>query len=148
MYIQQVDLTRGVESRFVDKLRNISHKEKYRSGDILFRKGDAAQYVYLLLMGKVHLKMGEIGHVIHVVNKPGETFGWSSLAQMKYYTLTAECMDDTYLRKMNIDDFKKLLKDDPNNGLIFFQRLAGMLGERLIESYSRYEKLFKGETYV
>ena len=37
---------------------------------------------------------------------------------------------------------------DPANGLIFFQRLSGMLGERLLESYARYEKLFRGQTFV
>jgi molybdenum-dependent DNA-binding transcriptional regulator ModE len=28
------------------------------------------------------------------------------------------------------------------------ESLAGMLGERLLESYARYEKLFKGQTMM
>jgi len=54
----------------------------------------------------------------------------------------------TNLRKLHRKDFQKLLEKDPANGLIFVQRLAAMLGERLIDSYSRYEKLFDRETYV
>ena len=46
------------------------------------------------------------------------------------------------------DDLQKLLEKDPANGLIFFQHLAGMLGERLLESYASFEKLFAGDTYV
>jgi len=148
MYIQQADLTRGVGSYFVNELTVISVKEAHDKGDILFRKGDPAKHAYLLLMGRVHLKMGETGHVIHIVSRPGETFGWSSLVGRDVYSTTAECVTATNLRKLHREDLKKLLEKDPVNGLIFFQRLAGMLGERLLESYARYEKVFRGETFV
>lgn len=148
MYIQQADLTRGVGEDFVNELTVISVKEAHDKGDILFRKGDPAKHAYLLLMGRVHLKMGETGHVIHIVSRPGETFGWSSLVGRDVYSTTAECVTATNLRKLHREDLKKLLEKDPVNGLIFFQRLAGMLGERLLESYARYEKVFRGETFV
>jgi len=148
MYIQQADLTRGLGEDFVNELTVISVKEAHDKGDILFRKGDPGKHAYLLLMGRVHLKMGETGHVIHIVSRPGETFGWSSLVGRDVYSTTAECVTATNLRKLHREDLKKLLEKDPVNGLIFFRRLAGMLGERLLESYARYEKVFRGETFV
>jgi CRP-like cAMP-binding protein len=148
MYIQQADLTRGIGRDFVKALTAISVKEAHEQGTILFRKGDPANYAYLLLMGRVLLKMGETGQVVHIVSRPGETFGWSSLASRDVFSSTAECVMQTNVRKLHRDDLKKLLQKDPANGLIFFQRLAGMLGERLLESYARYEKLFRGETFV
>jgi CRP-like cAMP-binding protein len=148
MYIQQADLTRGISRDFVKKLAAVSVKEAHEQGTILFRKGDPADFAYLLLMGRVHLKIGETGHVVHIVSRPGETFGWSSLAGRDVYSSTAECVKQTDLRKLDRDDLKRLLDKDPANGLIFFQRLAGMLGERLLESYARYEKLFSGDTFV
>ena len=148
MFVQQADLTRGVGRDFVKELTTISVKEAHEEGDILFRKGDPANHAYLLLMGRVHLKMGETGHVVHIVSRPGETFGWSSLVDRNVYSSTAECVAPTNLRKLHREDLKKLLEKDSVNGLIFFQRLAGMLGERLIESYARYEKVFRGETFV
>ena len=148
MYLQQADLTVGVSRNFVNELTDISVKEAHEEGEILFRKGDPANYAYLLLMGRVNLEIGETGQVIHIVNRPGETFGWSSLVGRDVYSSTAECVMPTKLRKLHRDDLQKLLKKDPANGLIFFQRLAGMLGERLLESYSRYEKIFTRKTYV
>jgi len=130
MYIQQVELTRGVGREFVKALRDMSVVEEYAQGDILFRKGDPANHTYLLLIGRVHLKIGEIGHVIHIVSRPGETFGWSSLVKRDVYSSTAECVLETNVRKLHRDDLQKLLVKDPSNGLIFFQHLAGMLGER------------------
>jgi CRP-like cAMP-binding protein len=64
------------------------------------------------------------------------------------YSSTAECVVQTTLRKLHKDDLQKILDKDPANGLIFFRHLAGTLGERLVESYSRFEKLFRGETFV
>ena len=148
MYIQQVELTRGVGRDFVKALTAMSVKEEHEPGDILFRKGDPANHAYLLLIGCVHLKMGETGQVVYIVRRPGETFGWSSLVNRDVFSSTAECVKQTTLRKLHRDDLQKLLEKDPTNGLIFFKRLAGMLGERLLESYARYEKLFRGETFV
>jgi len=148
MYIQQVELTRGVGKDFVKALTAMSVKEEHEQGAILFRKGEPANHAYLLLIGRVHLKMGETGHVVHIVSRPGETFGWSSLVDRDIFSSSAECVEQTNLRKLPRKDLRKLLDKDPVNGLIFFQRLAGMLGDRLLESYARYEKLFSGETFV
>ena len=148
MYIQQVDLIRGVGQDFVDGLTAASVKEEHAQGEILFEKGDPADYAYLLLIGRVHLKMGEAGHVVHIVSRPGETFGWSSLVDRTAYSTSAVCTEQTTVRKLHRRKLRKLLEIDPVNGLIFFQRLAAMLGERLLESYARYEKLYSGDTYV
>lgn len=148
MYIQQVELTRGMGKDFVKALTAMSVKEEHAKGAILFRKGEPAIHAYLLLIGRVHLKMGETGQVVHIVSRPGETFGWSSLVNRDVFSSTAECVEQTNLRKLHRKDLRKLLDKDPVNGLIFFQRLAGMLGERLLESYARYEKLFSGKTFV
>ncbi len=148
MYIQQADLTRGIDRDFVKALTAISVKEAHKQGTILFQKGDLANCAYLLLMGRVHLKMGETGRVVHIVSRPGETFGWSCLAGRDVFSSTAVCVTQTNVRKLHRDDLKRLLEKDPANGLIFFQRLSGMLGDRLLESYARYEKLFRGQTFV
>ncbi len=64
MYIQQVELTRGVGRDFVKALTEMSVKEEHEIGDILFKRGDPANYAFLLLIGRVHLKVGETGQVI------------------------------------------------------------------------------------
>ena len=45
-------------------------------------------------------------------------------------------------------DLTRGVDKDFVNGLIFFRRLAAMLGERLVESYARYEKVFSQKTYI
>ena len=148
MYVQQADLTRGVGQDFVKHLRDISEREDRAEGDFLFRRGEPAKHAFLLLMGRVNLKIGETGQVVHIVSRPGETFGWSSLVGRDSYSMTAQCVAPTKLRTLNVDSLQGILEKDPANGLIFFRQLAMMLGERLLEGYARYEKMFSGETYV
>lgn len=146
MYVRQVDLTRGVDPDFAKQLRQLSTKETHETGTLLFHRGDEATFAYLLLMGKVRLTLGETGHVVHVVSRPGTTFGWSSLAGREAYSATAECVEPTTVLKLDRGDFEGLAAKDPKNAMIYYKRLAEVLSARLIESYERYEKLYKGET--
>jgi CRP-like cAMP-binding protein len=146
MQVLQVDLTRGVDPEFAKKLRRLSTKEAYEPGTILFHRGGPAAFAYLLLSGKVRLTLGEAGHVVHVVSRPGTTFGWSSLSGRDTYSASAECVEPTTVLKLSRDDFEELAEKDPKNAMIYYKRLAEVLGSRLVESYERFEKLFKGET--
>jgi CRP-like cAMP-binding protein len=135
MYIEQSDLFRGMDRHFVKEILGITTKESHEEGAVLFRDGDKANRFFILLKGHVRLITGEAGHVVHVVSHPGEAFGWSSLVGRDVYTATAECGEPTKLVKIEAEKFQEVLKKDPANGLDFFKRLAGTLGNRLLQSY-------------
>ena len=137
MYIQQTDLFRGISKDFVKKVMDITVKESRRQDDYLFQAGDPANHSYVLLKGRVDLSIGEIGHVVFVVSRPGEAFGWSSIIGRDVYTASAQCKAPTRLLKMERNEFQRILENDPANGFIFFKRLAGILGNRLLQSYQQ-----------
>jgi len=136
MFIQQTDLFRGMDKDFVKKTYDLTVKHSFKEGDVLFSEGDHATYFYILLKGRVRLGTRETGQVVHTVSRPGEAFGWSSLVGRDVYSASAECVESTKLLKIDREDFQEILAKDPTNGLSFFRRLAGALGERLINSYS------------
>ena len=136
MYIQQSDLFWGMDRGFVKSVMDIAVKESCERGDFLFRKGDNANHFYILLTERVKLAIGGAGEVAYIVDRAGEAFGWSSLAELDSYSASAECMESTTLQKIERKKFQRILEEDPANGLIFFRRLAGLVGNRLIWSYS------------
>ena len=146
MYIQQTELFRGMGKDFLKEVMSITTKESNREGDFLFHKGDPAIYSYVLLKGHVDLTIGEDGHLVFVVSRPGEAFGWSSLIDREVYSASAECREPTRLLKMDREKFLKILEKDPSNGFIFFKRLAGMLGNRLVQSYKQISGASQAET--
>jgi len=135
MFIQQTDLFRGMDKDFVKETYDLTVKDSFEKGEVLFSEGDHATYFYILLKGRVRLGTRDTGQVVHTVSRPGEAFGWSSLVGRDVYSASAECLESTKLLKIDREDFQEILEKDPTNGLSFFRRLAGALGERLINSY-------------
>ena len=135
MFIQQTDLFRGMDKDFVKQTYDITTKQSSKQGEVLFSEGDQARHFYILLKGRVRLGTRDTGQVVHTVSRPGEAFGWSSLVGRDIYSASAECVESAKLLRIDREDFQKILEKDPINGLSFFRRLAGALGERLINSY-------------
>jgi CRP-like cAMP-binding protein len=135
MYLKQKDIFRAMNKNFVKKIMNVSMTESYDEGDFLFQQGDPAIQFYILLKGRIKLILGETGQAVYIVSHAGEAFGWSSLIDRETYTASAECMTSAKLLRFEQEKVLKILDEDPANGLVFFKRLAGILGNRLLHSY-------------
>jgi hypothetical protein len=78
---------------------------------------------------------GETPQMVHTVDRGGEVFGWSSIVGRDAYSASAECVAPTRLLKCDQKEMPKVLEKELPHGFIFIKRLAGALGERLINSY-------------
>jgi CRP/FNR family cyclic AMP-dependent transcriptional regulator len=148
MYIKQSDLFWGMDKNFVKATMDITTKESYNQGDFLFKEGDAAAYFYILLKGRVKLIIAQAGQVVYTVDNAGEAFGWSSLAGLDVYSASAECIAPTTLQKIERTKFQEILESDPANGLLFFKRLVGLIGNRLLWSYKMLTSAARAETSI
>ena len=135
MYLKQKDIFRAMNKSFIKKIMDVSTTESYEPKDLLFQQGDLANHFYILLKGRVKITLGEIGQSVYIVSHAGEAFGWSSLIDRETYTASAECMTPVKLLRFDQEKVLKILEEDPTNGLVFFKRLAGILGNRLLQSY-------------
>jgi len=136
MYMKQSDLLKGLSKDFVKQVMEVAEKETHKGGYILFKEGDRAKQIYVLLKGRVSLTMGETGHIVYTVDHPGEVFGWSSLVGRKGFSTTAECKEPTKLLKIGVQKLEKFFEKDRANEVIFLRQLAALLGARLIQSYN------------
>ena len=135
MYFQQADLFWGMSRNFVKKIMDVAEKGSHQKGHFLFHEGDPATYFYILIKGRIKLTIGEVGQMVHTVDHAGEAFGWSSLIDRDVYSASAECRKDTILQKFDRRTLQKILEEDLTNGIIFYKRLAGTIGYRLLCSY-------------
>lgn len=145
MYLKQKDIFWAMSKDFVKKIMDISVTESHETGDLLFREGGPADQFYILLKGRVKLSLGETSHVVHIVSNAGEAFGWSSLIDRDVYSATAECMTQTKLIRLDKQALQHVLEQNPASGLIFFKRLAGILGSRLLQSYTMIPSAYRVE---
>jgi CRP-like cAMP-binding protein len=136
MYLTQKELLWELEHDFIKQLMEIATHESYGKGAYIFHQGDSADHVYILIKGCVKLKNEPMDQTVYVVSHPGEIFGWSSIVGRSAYSVAAECLDSTMAHKINRGRLISLLNQDKANGMIFYKKVAEMLGNRLIHLYA------------
>jgi CRP-like cAMP-binding protein len=145
MFIKESELFKEMSQEFMNELAKIMVEESYEKGTLLFKESDSANFLYILEEGQVRLAVGERGHIVHRLSNPGEVFGWSSLVERDTYTASAECLAQSKLIKIEIEQLNKIFEKHLADGMLFFKRLAGVIGQRLINSYNSLLSSQRGE---
>lgn len=135
MFIEEANLFRGLSRRLTDEVNGCLMRESHPRGAFLFRYGEAAEYLYILVEGRVRLSIGDQGNVAHVVGNPGDAFGWSSLIERDNHTASAECLIPTRVTKIGKKQLASIFDHDPASGLQFYKRLATLIAQRLTDTY-------------
>lgn len=145
MIIREVDLFHGASEEIQGELVNIMESESYKAGDVIIRAGDPAENFYVVQTGALNVKVEGVSHTTEMAIRPGETVGWSSLAGRATYSAFVECAEPSKVWKVNKDKLDQILRRHPDFGMLFYKRLAGVVGERLILCYQEVDKL-KGKS--
>ena len=135
MIIEQAGLFQGMPAGLQEKIRQLGVEESFREGDLVFEVGERAQFFYILEEGTVRLTVGGKGRVAYTVDEEGDHLGWSSLVEREAYIAAARCLTPTRLFKIQRETLDRILEEDPASGLIFYKRVAAILGKRLVGAY-------------
>lgn len=113
-------------------LKPYMRKRRLKAGDVLFRKGDAADHLYFLVEGR--LEFVEIGEAMEA----GRLFGEIAFfAPDKRRTLTARCTTDCTVLRIDEATFQQLYFQNPSFGFQVVTLVAG----RLMADRKRLEQL-------
>ncbi len=135
MYFKQSDFFSGMDHAFIKDIMEKAEKRSFEAGETIFSEGDQTRHFYILIKGHVKLSIGRDGHTVFVINRAGECFGWSSLVNRARYSASAVCAAPTTLMRLEKTHVGTILENRPSEGLIFMQRLAEMISDRLMMSY-------------
>ena len=135
MLIEEANLFRGLRRQFVEGVQKQLVEESHDAGEFLFRLGEPAEYLYILVEGRVRLSIGEKGHIALVASGTGDAFGWSSLLENNTYTASAECLVRSRVTKIARKKLAEFFEQDPATGLQFYKRLAELIAQRLLDTY-------------
>jgi CRP-like cAMP-binding protein len=102
---------------------------------MLFEEGDPARTLYLLLRGKVLVKVEIASRAeqvcIAVLTHPGQVIGWSALLPDNHYTATVTCSEDTRLAGFDRESCMRALEADPVTGFAVMKHISEVISGRL-----------------
>lgn len=126
-------LFRGFIPAQLKLLRPLFIPCEFTSDTVLFEQGDLAENLFAIVTGEVVVNFKpDDGPVITVARvKPGSIVGWSAALGSRRYTSSAVCTTYTQLLRVRGDDLRRLCLQHPETGLIFLDRLATVIAERL-----------------
>ncbi len=138
MFIREVDLFKGIPSHVIDEIAQLAVEEVYPKGEVIFKRGDIADSLYILVEGRVDLLIYGIKRFSFPLSHPGYVFGWSALVVPNRYTATAECIDESRVIKLDGTRLMHVFEKHPSEGLTIMKRLAGVIGMRLDKVYKQF----------
>ncbi|HML08078.1 MAG TPA: cyclic nucleotide-binding domain-containing protein [Xanthobacteraceae bacterium] len=116
----------------MDWLRPYMSPRKYRSGDVLFRKGDVAKEMFLTVTGKFLVTE------IDVELPPGRFMGeLGFVAPENRRTQTVKCIEDGDVLTITYEKLLELYFQNPEFGYYFLR----LTSERLMQNISRLEAM-------
>jgi CRP-like cAMP-binding protein len=108
------------EPSFIDQ-----SKLRFREGEVIFRKGEMAQQMYIILGGRVRLYIAEEpqGEWVEELSK-GDFFGEGSLLEALPRQHTVLALEDSDLIAINRGTFLRMIRQNPEVSVKMMQRLA------------------------
>ena len=133
--LAKIDMFEGIPAEELEKIASFCEEIEVKAGDVIFCEGCEADRFYILLKGNITLSMKLTSRpenlVLGVINKFGQSFGWSVMVSAKHYTATAECKEDARLLTFNGDDFLAYMNQNPIPGFLISKRMVEIVSSRL-----------------
>jgi CRP-like cAMP-binding protein len=126
----------SLDQSFLDEIVSIATLIEIKEGDWLFKQEEEAQYIYVIIDGKISLTIMFRDHIIDKLNAymKYEIIGWSALVKPYIYTMGAIAETDAKALQINGQLLMELMEESKDQGYILLGNLTEVIAERLINS--------------
>lgn len=143
--LRRFALFAGIDPAHFKDLAMAGEEVELEEGEWVFREGDEADSLYLIVSGTVDLKIaldasGERQADLETL-VAGDVIGWSALVEPYQYTLGAVATSWANLVKLDAAQLRQLMEDNPRLGFQITSRLAHVIGSRLKNLRVRFVSL-------
>lgn len=136
--------TRDLAEAHVDRVVAHAHVETLPAGTRLFREGQPADDLYLLVEGRVAIEMHVPGRGAQVVDtvEACETVGWSWLVAPYRWFFDARAVTDVTVVRVDAEALRDLADDDPSFGYALMRQVAAVMLERMQSARARLADVY------
>ncbi len=136
--LAQFELFRDVPAEVLELIAEIAQDVFVQKGHFVFREGEKAEHVHLLVNGSIALRVQLTSKpafvTVSIVAQPYQTLGWSGLVPPHHYTASAYCEEDTHLIAIPAQPLLEILANHPEAGFKVMLRVTEIIADRLRNS--------------
>ena len=145
-WLKKAELFQTLDHSRLDILLLRSSVESFSAGKEIFRQGDEASHLYVLIEGTIDLsvKTGEkVDFLTSKVEKEGSVFGIPSLIEPYRYNVTATSLKPSKVLILDAGHMRRSMEEDPKMGMEVMKKLALIYFHRLNEIRSGVSNFLK-----
>ncbi len=129
-----------------DQVNTISEAAEviqYYAGDIVYRRGERADYTWVVLEGEVSLRLPAQGNVTVPIDlaMPGVMFGSCMCFDIETYSTLAQCTQDSRLMKIESLVFRDLMDHDLPMGYAMQRHISHIYFKRYLETMRKLQAM-------
>jgi CRP-like cAMP-binding protein len=142
--LADIRFLRGISSDHLKQIAEVAELRDYDEADVVFREGELANSVYLVVSGKLSLELSpSTVYRKHLVSVgPGEMLGWSSFVELPRFVATAVVVEPTRLIRIDGKRLRAICDEDPEFGYEFTRRTMRALAARLAATWTQLSHLY------
>jgi len=129
----------------VERLSNASGVVNLGKGERVYAAGNPASHLFVLLKGRVELRRPTKEGLSLLVDSvvEGGLFGVSSLLEGERYLLSAECMEDSEVLKVDSQLLRHILEENPTIGYALQRRISQIFFKRYVDATERLRSVIQ-----
>lgn len=138
-FLVNVPIFQGLNQAQLAKISKLCEEAEFEAGSKLFKQGEDAVYLWIVMEGQVDLRYDVAGNGCAEANTissipPTGALGWSSFTSQNQYRLTGVCGDrPCKLIKIERQGLRQLFETDPDIGYAVISNVATVVGTRFHE---------------
>lgn len=141
--MDQATIFRELDEDEMNLLKPLFEPFSCNAGTMILQQGSPAEFLYLILSGKVEISFkpydGNPMTVSHV--EEGDSFGWSALLGSKEYTSSATAIEDVKALRVRGSELREFCTEHPEAGKDILERLADGVSSRWEDAHKQVKAI-------
>ena len=133
--IGQMPLFADLSQEQLEVLAGLAEEKTFAEGEYLFKEGDDATQVFVLLEGKIGIQVKLTSrpdnYTFTILSQFGQLVGWSGLVSPSHYTAAAVSQADSRLMAMDGQALMRAFEVDCHLGFMVVRRVTEIISGRL-----------------
>lgn len=126
--LKGVSIFSGLSEASIKDILRITHRKRFRKGEVICHEGDPGEALYVVLSGKVKVSLNHEGKTYTLAHiEKGGFFGELSLLDGLPRSATCEALEDSEFLVIRREEFLRLLKGSNEISVELLKALAARL---------------------